>query len=82
VVEPEMVNPDSDLYRAHPDWILQTGGRLPLSTRNQQVLDLAILERTDRIWTSDSNDALERQTIQRWTGLFLPPELRLEAAPG
>jgi|HubBroStandDraft_4_1064222.scaffolds.fasta_scaffold102650_2 hypothetical protein len=25
-VEPEMVNPDSDLYRAHPDWILAAGG--------------------------------------------------------
>jgi alpha-galactosidase len=153
-VEPEMVNPDSDLYRAHPDWILATGGRLPLRLRDQQVLDLAnpeayayvrsrldallseydigylkwdhnrdlvdaghqgrpgvraqtlavyrlldelraahpgveiescssggarvdlgILERTDRVWTSDCNDALERQTIQRWTGLFLPPEL-------
>jgi len=27
------------------------------------------------VWTSDCNDALERQTIQRWTGVFLPPEL-------
>jgi alpha-galactosidase len=153
-VEPEMVNPDSDLYRAHPDWILQAGGRVPPSFRHQQVLDLAnpdaydhirsrldallsendigylkwdhnrdivdgghrghpgvhaqtlaiyrlldelraahpgveiescssggarvdlgILERTDRVWASDCNDALERQAIQRWTGLFLPPEL-------
>jgi alpha-galactosidase len=152
--EPEMVNPDSDLYRAHPDWALAPGHRLPPSFRNQQVLDLAnpkayayileridallreypidyikwdhnrdlvdaehdgrpgvhaqteavyrlldelrtrhphveiescsggggrvdlgILERTDRVWTSDCNDALERQTIQRWTGVFLPPEL-------
>lgn len=39
--EPEMVNPDSDLYRMHPDWILQTDGRLPLPQRNQQVLDLS-----------------------------------------
>jgi alpha-galactosidase len=38
-------------------------------------VDLGILEHTDRIWTSDSNDALERQTIQRWTGVFIPPEL-------
>ena len=153
-VEPEMVNPDSDLYRAHPDWVLQTGGRLPPAARDQQVLDLAnpdayehirsrldallseydiaylkwdhnrdlvdaghqgrpgvhaqtlavyrlldelraahpgveiescssggarvdlaILERTDRVWASDCNDALERQAIQRWTGLLLPPEL-------
>jgi alpha-galactosidase len=39
--EPEMVNPDSDLARAHPDWILSTGGRLPVESRTQQVLDLA-----------------------------------------
>lgn len=38
--EPEMVNPDSDLYREHPDWVLQATGRLPLPHRNQQVLDL------------------------------------------
>ncbi|GAB2983525.1 alpha-galactosidase [Frigoribacterium salinisoli] len=38
--EPEMVNEDSDLARAHPEWILQTGGRLPVRSRNQQVLDL------------------------------------------
>ncbi len=39
-IEPEMVNPDSDLYRAHPDWILATGGRVPPLQRNQLVLDL------------------------------------------
>ncbi|MCU1573968.1 MAG: alpha-galactosidase [Micrococcaceae bacterium] len=38
-------------------------------------VDLGILQRTDRIWTSDCNDALERQTIQRWTELVIPPEL-------
>ena len=38
--EPEMVNEDSDLARAHPEWILQTGGRLPVRSRHQQVLDL------------------------------------------
>ena len=38
-------------------------------------VDLGILERTDRIWASDCNDALERQTIQRWTGVVVPPEL-------
>ena len=38
-------------------------------------VDLGILDRTDRIWASDCNDALERQTIQRWTGLVVPPEL-------
>ena len=158
-VEPEMVNPDSDLSRAHPDWILAIRGRLPVPARHQQVLDLGppdglgvpagaarraadrvrhrlpqvgpqprpgrrrpgdrtarpagrarpdarrlraarraapagipdveiescasggarvdlgILQRTDRVWTSDCNDALERQPIQRWTGVLLPPEL-------
>ena len=39
-VEPESVNPDSDLARAHPDWILATGGRLPPLSRLQQLLDL------------------------------------------
>lgn len=38
--EPEMVNEDSDLARAHPEWILQTGDRLPPRSRDQQVLDL------------------------------------------
>jgi alpha-galactosidase len=155
-VEPEMVNLDSDLARAHPEWIMATGGRLPPESRHQQVLDLGhpeayayllerldallgeydigylkwdhnrdlidaghspvgeagvraqtlavyrlldelrarhpgleiescssggarvdleILERTDRVWASDCIDALERQQIQRWTELLLPPEL-------
>lgn len=38
-------------------------------------VDLGILERTDRIWASDTNDPLERQAIQRWTSLVVPPEL-------
>jgi alpha-galactosidase len=39
-VEPEMINEDSELARAHPDWIMATGGRLPGKSRFQQVLDL------------------------------------------
>ncbi len=152
--EGEMINPDSDLYRAHPEWVLREGDRTPALWRNQLVLDLAhegafthVLEQTssilalhniayikwdhnrvlndgahlgragthtqteaiyrlfaelkkrhpaleiescasggaridlgvldyvDRFWTSDNNDALERQTIQRWTSLVIPPEL-------
>lgn len=39
--EPEMVNPDSDMARAHPDWILAPApGRLPMQGRSQQVVDL------------------------------------------
>jgi alpha-galactosidase len=40
-VEPEMVNPDSDLARAHPDWILRGRSENPPSARHQQALDLA-----------------------------------------
>jgi alpha-galactosidase len=40
-VEPEMVNPDSDLYRAHPDWGLHFSGRPESEQRNQLVLNLA-----------------------------------------
>jgi alpha-galactosidase len=155
-IEPEMISPDSELYRAHPDWILSAGHRVPPLQRHQLVLDLtrpevsaylldkiskllseypigyvkwdcnrdivdagshlrsgapaaheqtiavyalldelrrrypavewescaagggrvdlAILERTQRIWVSDMTDALARQSIQRWTGQLVPPE--------
>ncbi len=39
--EPEMVSPDSDLYRAHPDWCIHAAGRSRSQTRNQLVLDLS-----------------------------------------
>ncbi|WP_353808506.1 alpha-galactosidase [Agromyces sp. SYSU T00194] len=155
-VEPEMVNLDSDLARAHPDWILRARDEFPVSARQQQVLDLShpdawqylldrldallgeydiaylkwdhnrdlleaaasdtgrarvhenvaalyrlldalkrrhpgleiescasggarvdlgILERTDRIWTSDTLDPIERLRIQKYTGLLVAPEL-------
>lgn len=151
--EGEMVNVDSDLYRAHPDWILQEPGRMPVEGRWQQVLDLTkegaynhllnqvdavlsenniayikwdhnrhisdpisdgrpvvrkqteaiyrlfdelkrrhpgleiescasgggrvdlgMIEHADRFWTSDQNDPLERQEIQRWSAMVIPPE--------
>jgi alpha-galactosidase len=37
-------------------------------------IDLAILERVQRVWTSDMTDALARQSIQRWTGQLVAPE--------
>jgi len=40
-VEPEMVNPDSDLYRQHPDWVLNFPARPRSESRNQLVLNLA-----------------------------------------
>ena len=146
-LEPEMISPDSELARAHPEWIL--GGPDAATWRHQLVLDLAvpgaydhlldrisallseypiafvkwdhnrdvaqegathrrttalyrllgelkrrfpaveiescaagggridlgILDYVDRFWTSDTNDALERQQIQRWTSVLMPPEL-------
>jgi alpha-galactosidase len=39
--EPEMVNPDSDLARDHPDWLIGTDGRMPPPARRQQVLDVS-----------------------------------------
>jgi alpha-galactosidase len=153
-VEPEMINPDSDLYRAHPDWLLaladyqQPTGRFQyaldlqnpvvfayllerlddlltrydisyikwdmnreivqpghngnaaitgqthavynlfdeLRTRHPLVeiescasgggrIDFEVLKRTHRFWTSDNNDALERQQIQRGMSYFFPPEV-------
>ena len=40
-IEPEMVNPDSELYRAHPDWCLHIPSRSPALSRNQLVLDMS-----------------------------------------
>ena len=40
-IESEMVNPDSDLARAHPDWIVQSPGREIYQSRNQWILDLS-----------------------------------------
>jgi alpha-galactosidase len=40
-VEPEMVNPDSDLYRQHPDWAMNFPGRPRTESRNQLMLNLA-----------------------------------------
>jgi alpha-galactosidase len=48
-VEPEMVNPDSDLHRAHPEWALVTEGYEPVTARNQLVLDLARPDAYDHV---------------------------------
>lgn len=49
-VEPEMVNPDSDLYRKHPDWVLHFNGRPRSENRNQLVLNLAMPEVRDYVF--------------------------------
>ena len=49
-MEPEMVSPDSDLYRAHPDYALQNPDRAPTLARTQLVLDLSRREVRDCIY--------------------------------
>lgn len=49
-VEPEMVNPDSDLFRAHPEWALGVAGRPITTSRHQLVLDLTRPEVADHLF--------------------------------
>ena len=65
-VEPEMVNPDSDLYRAHPDWVIHRPHRRRTESRNQLVLNLArpdvadwIHGTIDRLLTQNAIDFLK-----------------------
>lgn len=51
-VEPEMVNPDSDLYRANPDWVLHFPHRPRTEVRNQLILDFGRPEVVEYIWSS------------------------------
>ena len=48
--EPEMISPDSELYRAHPDWAIQIPGRTAGLARNQLVLDMSRTEIQDHIY--------------------------------
>ena len=65
-VEPEMVNPDSDLYRTHPDWVLHLPGQTQPLRRNQLMLDLTrpevkryILETITNLLSSHDIDYLK-----------------------
>jgi alpha-galactosidase len=49
-VEPEMVNPDSDLYRKHPDWAMNFPGRPRTEGRNQLLLNLARKDVSDYVF--------------------------------
>ena len=50
-VEPEMISPDSDLYREHPDWCIHVAGQPRLTQRSQLVLDLTRMEVTDYLFS-------------------------------
>ncbi len=49
-LEPEMISPDSELYRAHPDWAIAIPGRTAGLCRNQYVLDLSRQEIVDYVY--------------------------------
>ncbi|MCM1143708.1 MAG: alpha-galactosidase [Lachnoclostridium sp.] len=53
--EPEMISPDSDLYRAHPDWAIAIPGREAAQSRQQYVLDLSRKEVVDYIYEMVAN---------------------------
>ena len=53
-LEPEMISPDSDLYRAHPDWAIAIPGREGTLSRHQYVLDLTREDVLEHTWESIS----------------------------
>ena len=61
--EPEMVNPNSELYRIHPEWVLHTEGRKSHLTRNQLTLDLSRRDVCDYIIETISN-VLKKANIE------------------
>ena len=61
-IEPEMVNEDSDLYRAHPDWAMKVPNRAPMMSRNQLALDLSREEVHEYLFTVIS-DLLSKYNI-------------------
>lgn len=82
--EPEMINPDSNLYRAHPDWVICAPGRAKSISRHQCVLDMTRKEVRDYIFDlmysviSKANIAYIKwdcnRDISEAASLALPPE--------
>ena len=86
--EPEMISPDSELYRAHPDWALQVKGRPLTLCRAQYVLDYSRKEVRDYVY-SMMRDILDNSNIEyiKWDmnrqltevgSSALPPERQKE----
>ena len=48
--EPEMISPESELYKKHPDWAIAVNGREPVRLRNQYVLDLSRRDVLDYVY--------------------------------
>ena len=73
-VEPEMVNPNSNLYRQHPDWVLNFPGRPRSEGRNQLVLNLArqdvrdyVFQALDKLLSENSIDFLKWDYNRNWS---------------
>ena len=87
-VEPEMVSPDSDLYREHPDWCLHVPNRAPSEGRNQLVLNLSrkevcdyILEVLTQLFSNATIDYVKWDMNRSMTDVYsiaLPPEQQKE----
>ena len=87
-IEPEMISRDSDLYRAHPDWAVQTPDEEPLEGRKQLVLDLTrekvrayIADRINAIIRSHEIDYVKwdyNRDITEGYSLALPPHRQKE----
>lgn len=86
--EPEMVSPDSDLYRAHPDWCLHVEGRPRTQARQQLILDLSrpevqeyIISAVSAVLSSAGVDYVKWDMNRNMTEAFsaaLPPERKRE----
>ncbi len=82
-VEPEMVNPDSDLYRAHPDWVIHFPTRPRTESRNQLILNLALPQVQDHlIRTLDALLSENNITFIKWDMNRPASEPGWQNAPG
>ena len=89
-IEPEMVNPDSDLYRAHPEWVLQCKGRESTLSRNQLMLDMSnpevvayLKDSFEKTFGSVDIDYIKwdfNRNLAEVGSPVLPPERQMEAA--
>ena len=88
--EPEMVSEDSDLFRAHPDWVMEIPGRHAVRSRNQLVLDVGrkevqdyLIESVNRILDSANiyyvKWDINRAITDLWSNV-LPPERQGEVS--
>ncbi len=61
--EPEMISPDSELFRAHPDWLVHVPNREPSIARNQYVLDVSRADVRDNIF-NQMYDVISKHNIE------------------